>query len=370
MKIGITGHTGFIGYHLKNTLLYQTLKSDITLIDKDHFISIEKLKKTLNNIDVLFHLAGINRHDDENFIYDENVRLAKVLIEAIEAINFDGKVVLASTTMVSYNTNYGKSKLRCTEIFDESSKKNGYKFTSLIIPNVFGQFCRPNYNSFIATFCFNIINNIPVKVNTNKAVSLIYIDNLVKEFISEINNDNKTTSRRIAADIEISPKKVYDLLTSFEDVYIKNNLIPKFKSKFEESLFYTFISYVDLKQYFPISHQKHTDKRGYFSEVIKLGGESQFSYSITKKGITRGNHFHTRKIERFTVIKGKAQLNIRKIGTNNIIHFKIEKTPQSVDMFPWFTHNIENIGDEDLITLFSVNEHFNENDPDTYSEKV
>ena len=370
MKIGITGHTGFIGYHLKNNFLYKAPKIDICLIDRNHFNSIEKIKKSLGQIDVIFHLAGINRDDNEDYIYNENVRLSKVLAEAAEAINFDGKIILASSTMVNNNSSYGKSKLKCTEIFDEGSKKNGYSFISLIIPNVFGQFCKPNYNSFIATFSFNIINNIPVVVNNDIDVSLIYIENLIKEFISEIDNNGKNTSRKINPDIKISPKKVNDLLTDFNEIYVKKNLIPKFNSKFEEDLFYTFISYLELKKQFPISHKKHSDERGYFSEIIKLGGESQFSFSVTKKDITRGNHFHTRKIERFTVIKGEAILKIRKIGTDRVIKFKINNTPQSVDMFPWYTHSIQNIGENDLITLFSVNKHFDENDSDTYFEKV
>ena len=370
MRVGITGHTGFIGYHLKNTILYKIQNYNLDLLGKADFKSQEKLQEFTQRNDVIVHLAGINRDDNEEYIFEENIDLTKKIIESAESVNFKGKVIFASSTQFELNTSYARAKKKCTEMFLKSSKKNNYKFTSLIIPNVFGPFCKPNYNSFIATFSDNLLKQKPIKIDSKHKIPLIYVDNLIFEILDEIESKSSHI-KKISPDIKITPKEVGDLLKLFHKSYLKEKILPKFNSRFEEMLFYTFISYINIEEYFPISHPKHEDNRGFFSEIIRLNGQAQFSFSTTNKDITRGDHFHTRKIERFTVIKGEALIKIRKIGTKKVIEYKMGKSlPSSVDMFPWHTHNIQNIGNEELITLFSINEHFDNNDPDTYHEKV
>ena len=251
----------------------------------------------------------------------------------------------------------------------KSSEIHKYSYTSIVIPNVFGPFCKPHYNSFISTFCHNLIFGQKINIEVDKEVKLIFINNLLKEILNIIKNKSKNRVE-IIEDISIKVSGVKKILEDFNKCYIKKNTIPYLNSDFEKNLFLTFQSFIKIED-FPKTNKLSIDNRGKFSEIVRSYSEGQSSFSTTKPGITRGNHFHTRKIERFTVIKGQALIEVRKIGTKDKFSFKLDgDNPSFVDMKVWHTHNIKNIGDTNLITLFWINEFYNENDSDTFFEKV
>ena len=370
MKIGITGQNGFIGWHLLNSISYKHPEFELVPFSRNFFNEPDELCNFVNKCNVIIHLAGLNRGHEDEFIYKTNIHLAKTLCKAFEKSNFSGKIIFASSIQELNKTVFGKSKKDARKLFLNHSKTYNYEFTGLIIPNVFGSFGKPNYNSFIATFCSKIINQEVPEINEDKSVNLIYIDDLIKCIIDQINNVSK---KRIdfESTINVKVSKILEKLNYFNLLYIKDGNIPDLSNSFELNLFNTLRSYIPHEIFYPIAHQQNIDKRGNFSEIIRSNSEGQFSYSSTKRGITRGNHFHTRKIERFSVIKGKAKVEMRKVGTNNKISFLLNgDVPSFVDMPIWYSHNITNTGDDDLITLFWINEPYSPNDSDTYFEIV
>ena len=253
------------------------------------------------------------------------------------------------------------------------AKETGSTFTGLVIPNVYGPFSQPNYNTFIATFAHKLIKGEQPKIDVDGSIKLIYVSSLCNIIIATINNTSKGSVHRIEVpyDFEKKVSEILSLFENFNDTYSKNGYIPVLKDSNEINLFNTFRSYLDYSKHFPVKLKKNSDERGFFVETIKLGIGGQVSFSTTVPGITRGNHYHTRKIERFTVIKGKAQIQLRKIGTEEVIDLFLDgEEPSYVDMPVWVTHNITNIGDDELYTQFWINEWYDPKDTDTYFEKV
>ena len=371
MNILITGSRGFIGQHLVNSLKYKS-SFDYNLIEvnKNDFKNLDSLDSKVKKSTIIVHLAAVNRHDDESFIYESNMLLSKILVDSIKRTVFKGKLIFSSSIQESLKNSYGDSKKRSRNLFIEESKENKFNFSGLILPNVFGPFGRPNYNSFIPTFCQRIINNSKINIKQNNEVPLIYIDKVIKKITDEIQDKNSNYEEKLIPDIVISVQEVKNKLIEYKKQYIDLNIIPNIDSDFDHNLFNTFRSYIDLNT-FPIKHLQNIDKRGNFIEILRSNSKGQYSYSTTKPNITRGNHFHTKKIERFSVIKGDSLIQLRKIGTDEIIEFKLSgQNPSYIDMPVWYTHNISNIGDEELITLFWINEPYDINNPDTYTEKV
>lgn len=370
MKITITGQEGFIGYHLNNTLKYKYPSFELLDFEKNLFNDTKRLDKIISSVDLIVHLAGVNRSENQNDILDKNLFLTEQLLNSIERTKFKGKLIFASSIQCNNDNIYGISKKISSEKFYNSSIKNDFIFVNLIIPNVFGPFCKPNYNSFIATFCHNSLNGITNIVNDNKKIPLIYIDNLINKIIQKLSQEH-TTEISIKEDTKLEVKYVKKLIDKFKETYITNFNIPKLDTQFKSNLFNTFHSYIDIESYFPINHSLKPDERGSFSELIRSSTSSQVSFSNTNPNYERGNHFHTRKVERFSVIEGEALIKIRKIGTVKVYSFLLSgKNPSFVDMKVWHTHSIENIGNSNLITVFWINEFYNENDPDTFFEKV
>tara|TARA_B100001939_G_scaffold275653_1_gene243722 strand:- start:2877 stop:3992 length:1116 start_codon:yes stop_codon:yes gene_type:complete len=371
LRIGITGHNGFIGYHLYQTLKYKFENYIVLPFQRSFFENPESLNSYVSSCDVIIHLAGVNRADSDNEVYDSNMQICTSLNNALLSSKFKGHLIFASSCQEDIKTPYGKAKKESRLILAQTIEELGGAFSGLVIPNVFGPFCKPNYNSFIATFCNKILNKEEPVIIKDEKLHLIYVGNLVNQIIKKINIESKIQKDYIIADIEIKVSKVLSLLYYFKDSYFDHNTIPRFNNSFEKHLFSTFKSYIDLEEVYPINLTKNLDERGFFSEIIKTEMGGQFSYSTTLPGVTRGNHFHTKKIERFIVIAGKAKISLRKIGSSKVHEFLLDdENPSFVDMPIWYTHNIKNIGTDDLITLFWINEPFDENKPDTYLEKV
>jgi UDP-2-acetamido-2,6-beta-L-arabino-hexul-4-ose reductase len=372
LNILITGSRGFIGQHLVNSLKYKS-SFDYNLIgvNKNDFKNLDSLDSKVKKSTIIVHLAALNRHDDESFIYESNMLLSKILVDSIKRVGFKGKLIFSSSIQESLNNSYGKSKKDSRNLFIKESKLNGFNFSGLVLPNVYGPFGKPNYNSFIPTFCQKILNGRKVEIIENSKVLLVYIDTVVSLIINEIESKDSDFKIQVNPEKTISVNEVKDILIEFKTEYIDNNTIPKLENDFELNLFNTFRSFINIQDFFPIRYKDNIDERGNFIEILRSNSKGQYSYSTTKPNITRGNHFHTKKIERFSVIKGKSIIQLRRIGTDEIIELKLSgDNPSYVDMPVWYTHNILNIGDEELVTLFWINEPYDINNPDTYTEKV
>ena len=376
LKIGITGQAGFVGTHLFNTLNLNK-KAFLTIPFEDgYFVDEEKLYEWVKHCDVIVHLAAMNRHNDPEVIYKTNIELVEKLIAACEAANAKPHIIFSSSSQEERDNLYGKSKRKGRLLFEDWARRNQTQFTGLIIPNVFGPYGHPYYNSVIATFCHQLTHDEVPKIEIDGEIKLIYVGELVNEFIIQITEAplNLTTSLSPISLSHTSVIKVSELLiilTEMKTNYFEKGEIPALDTPFKRNLFITFLCYIDHKNFFPFILKKNTDNRGSFVETIKLNSGGQISFSTTVPGITRGNHFHIRKAERFAVIKGKALIELRKIGTNDVLSFELDgENPSFVDMPIWFTHNIKNIGNDDLYTIFWINEHFVQEDPDTFFEVV
>jgi UDP-2-acetamido-2,6-beta-L-arabino-hexul-4-ose reductase len=371
LKIGITGQAGFIGAHLHNTLGLHPEEFQRVDFKKEFFEDEVKLNEFVSQCDVVVHLAAMNRHNDPKVIYNTNIGLVQKLISALTKTRSKAHVLFSSSTQEEKDNLYGKSKKEGRELMVAWAKKSGGKFTGMIIPNVFGPFGRPNYNSVVATFCHKLSHNETPKIEVDGEVKLIYVGELVGEIINEIRGAASKKDVLVPHTSISKVSKILSLLENYKRQYQDKGEIPAISSTFELNLFNTFRCYMDIATHFPVKYSQHTDPRGSFVEVIRLGVGGQVSFSTTARGITRGNHFHTRKIERFAVIKGKALIRLRKIGTDEVLDFYLEGAePAYVDMPIWYTHNIKNIGDEVLYTNFWINEFYDENDADTFFEEV
>jgi UDP-2-acetamido-2,6-beta-L-arabino-hexul-4-ose reductase len=370
INVGVTGSNGFIGWHLCRTLELYTNKFELIEFKRDWFDENTNLDLFVSKCDIIVHLAGLNRHIEENTIYNTNVSLTEKLVDSFIRIGFKGQVVFSSSIQEERNNTFGNSKKISRNLFCNWAKQSGGTFQGLIIPNVFGAFAAPFYNSVIATFCHQIIIKESPKIELDASLNLIYINELVQQIIEQFNaetNDklliNHTNTYKVS--------EILNMLIRYNNTYFENGQIPFLNNQFEINLFNTFRSYFNLNKLYPIKYKNNIDERGNFVEIIKLENGGQVSFSSTKIGVTRGNHFHTRKIERFSVIKGKALIQLRKKGTSEIFNIYLTgNEPSYVDMPIWYIHNIKNIGDEELYTIFWINEFYNKNDPDTYFENV
>lgn len=371
LKIGITGQNGFVGQHLYRTL--GLFPDDFERIDfeKELFSDEKKLADFVSSCDVIVHLAAMNRHHDPEVIYDTNVGLVKQLITALESTKSKAHILFSSSSQEERDNLYGKSKKAGRKLLINWAEKSGGKFTGLVIPNVFGPFGHPYYNSFIATFSHQLCHNEQPKIEVDGEVKLIYVGDLVKVILDEVRRKKSNYQFAIPHTDERKVSEILALLETYKEQYFESGIIPELNDTFELNLFNTFRCYMDIKNHFPVKFTQHIDPRGAFVEVIRLGVGGQVSFSTTVPGITRGNHYHTRKIERFAVIKGKALIQLRKIGTDEVLNFYLDgNEPSYVDMPIWYTHNIKNIGEEELYTNFWINEFYDPNDADTYFEEV
>ncbi len=370
--VGITGQRGFIGSHLYNTLSLFPERYSIVPFEKSFFSDQQNLDHFVSQCDVIVHLAALNRHPDSTVIYETNVALTKQLAASIDRSRQQKKVIFSSSTQEDLQNDYGRSKKDAAEVLTSSVGNSGSIAISLTIPNVFGPFGKPFYNSVVATFCHQLTRGEVPVIKTDSTVNLIYVGELVHEIMCVIDSpESKSGKLIITPTSQVTVSKLLATLTSFRDTYMVTGAIPAFESRFDINLFNTFRSYIPLREYFPFKLKKNTDARGSFVEIVRLNVGGQVSFSTTVPRITRGNHFHTRKIERFCVIKGEATIEMRKIGTQEVITFEVNgNEPSFVDMPVWFTHNITNVGEEELLTIFWINEFFDPADPDTYFEMV
>ncbi|NOU48450.1 MAG: SDR family oxidoreductase [Bacteroidales bacterium] len=378
IKIGITGQTGFVGTHLYNTLGLFPDKFVRIPFEDAYFQDEEKLKKFVSECDTIVHLAAMNRHNDPEVLYNTNIGLVKQLISACEATKSTPHILFSSSTQEERDNLYGKSKKEGRKLLEKWADKNDGQFSGFIIPNVYGPFGNPYYNSVIATFCHQLTHNETPKIEVDGELNLIYVGQLVKHFIDRITfiqteNQSDSVIEEIFVDstVKVKVSTLLEILHKYKTQYFEKGELPELNTEFKCNLFTTFLCYIDHITFFPYHLKLNTDNRGSFVETVKLNSGGQVSFSTTVPGITRGNHFHTRKAERFAVIKGKARIELRRIGTNKVMSFELDGAqPSFVDMPIWHTHNITNVGNEELYTIFWINEHYDAGDGDTFFEKV
>lgn len=399
MKILITGAKGFVGKNLVSQLknirdgkaryygeihIEEIFEYDI---DTDPLL----LDSYCQKADFVFNLAGVNRPKDQTEFMKGNFGFASTLLDTLRRHKNTCPVMLSSSIQATLigrygQSDYGKSKLAGEELFFAYGQETGTHVLVYRFPNLFGKWCRPNYNSAVATFCHNIANDLPIQVNDRSTeLELLYIDDLVDEMISALQGkehhcefEGVTTilrdDGRYCA-VPISHKatlgEIVDLLTNFHSLP-QTLLMPEIPNgSFAKKLYSTYLSYLP-KEKMAFSLKMNIDERGSFTELLKTQKCGQFSVNISKPGITKGQHWHNSKWEFFIVVSGHALIEERKIDTNEIIRFEVSGDKiEAVHMLPGYTHNIINLSDtDDLVTLMWANELFDPARPDTYYEKV
>lgn len=363
MKVLITGANGFIG---KNLVLHLSERKDVEVITYSKNESFDSLDKKIQEADFIFHLAGINRPKDESEFVTGNSELTQKICEFLDNKK-NTPVIYTSSIQAELDNSYGKSKLVAEEHLQNLSSKNGNKVFIYRLPNVFGKWCRPNYNSAVATFCFNVINDLPVKINDSAAmINLVYIDDVIKGFLKVMDGNSFKTIEPV---YRISVGDLYAQLLAFKES--KQSLITERVGEgFVRALYSTYLSYFSTSQFsYPLV--KHEDPRGMFVEMLKSKDSGQFSFFTAHKGITRGGHYHHSKTEKFLVIKGEARFGFRRMDTNERFDlFTSGNKPEVVETVPGWTHDITNVGEEEMIVMLWANEIFDRENPDTITSKV
>lgn len=399
MKILVTGSKGFVGKNLVESLKNIKENKDRThpklKIDEIYEFDINSSKEELNEFcsdcDFVFNLAGVNRPKNDDEFIKGNYGFASELLNTLQKHKNNCPVMLSSSIQASLigkyeDSEYGKSKLMGEELFFDYGIKNNADVYVYRFPNLFGKWCKPNYNSVIATFCYNIANDLDIKVNdVNTKLELLYIDDLVDEMISLLEgNGHKCNFEGVDVVPNEEGRYYYvpttHVITLGEIVELLNKfnsqpstlIMPEIPSNsFEKKLYSTYLSYLP-KDKISFQLKMNVDDRGSFTELLKTQNNGQFSVNITKPGITKGEHWHNTKWEFFIVVSGHGLIQERKIGSDEVFEFEVSgEKIEAVHMLPGYTHNIINLSDsEDLITLMWANELFNPDHPDTFFEKV
>ncbi len=364
MKVLITGAKGFIGKNLVSTLERED-KYEIICIDREN--SKEELEKGVLNSDFIVHLAGINRPKNEEEFFKGNTGLTEEIIEILKKNNKNTSILITSSIQADLDNAYGQSKKGAEEAlikYMADTKGNGFIFR---LPNVFGKWCRPNYNSAIATFCHNIARGEEVWISDpSKEMTLVYIDDVVRNIKNVIDNEENYIPGYQNVDIEHKATlgEIVDLINSFKESR-KSLMIPNMENELTKKLYSTYLSYLPEDDFsYPL--KMNVDNRGSFTEFIKSKDRGQVSVNISKPGITKGNHWHDTKNEKFLVVSGEGVIRFRKVDSEEIIEYKVSgEKLEVVDIPVGYTHSIINTGERDMVTIMWVNEIFNPEKPDT-----
>ena len=363
MKVLITGADGFIAKNLRVSLAKMS-QIDTLLYSKND--SFEKLESFIEKADFIFHLAGVNRPKSTDEFYEGNRNLTQIIVNLISKQNKQIPILLSSSSQIGNGSEYAKSKEAAEEIIKKYSHENNVNCFIYRLPNVFGKWSKPNYNSVIATWCYNLTRDIEIQVNDRDVeLDLVYIGDVIHEFLERL---YISQSKEIFYEVNTVYKKtlgeIERLLCIFRDSR-ENLLIPNIAQGFERVLYATYLSFLPTDR-FSYKLSGHEDVRGTFYEILKTLDSGQLGLSTTKPGITRGNHYHNTKNEKFLVIKGEALIELRDIYSKEIIQYNVNGNElEIVEMIPGYTHNIKNTGKEDMVLLIWANENYDPKAPDT-----
>lgn len=369
MKILVTGAKGFVG---KNLIAELRNKGHVDILECDIGTSPETLDEYTQRCEFVYHLAGVNRPKDEKEFMEGNFGFTSELLELLKKYNNKAPVVITSSIQAELDNPYGKSKKAGEDLMFSYEKDTGAQVLVYRLPNVFGKWCRPNYNSAVATFCNNIANGLPIQVNDPTVVmKLVYIDDVVHEFINALEGqeNRKKSFCYVETDYTIQLGEIADLINSFKASRESKN-IPNMSDSFTKKLYSTYLSYLS-KDDFSYPLKMNIDHRGSFTEFIKTADRGQISINISKPAITKGNHWHHTKNEKFLVVSGTGIIKFRKIDSDEIIEYHVSgEKLEVVDIPTGYTHNIINTGDTDMVTVMWANEAFDPDKPDTYYLEV
>ena len=382
MKILVTGAHGFVGKNLCATLYNiangkdksHSIDSDITVFEYDIDTDKSLLNEFCRDCDFVFHLAGVNRPQKTQEFMEGNFGFTSELLETLKKHNNTCPVMISSSIQAALDNPYGLSKKAGEDLIFAYGKETGAKVLVYRLPNVFGKWCRPNYNSAVATFCNNIAKGLPIQVNDRSVnMTLVYIDDVVDELINALKGQENREGEycKVPVEHKITLGEIVDLIYSFAEQ--PNNLVvPEIPlGSFAKKLYSTYLSYLPRgKVSFPL--KMNVDNRGSFTELIKSEKCGQVSVNISKPGITKGQHWHNTKWEFFIVVSGKGLIQQRKIGSAEVLNFEVSGDKiEVVHMLPGYTHNIINLSDtENLVTVMWANEQFDPAHPDTFYEEV
>jgi UDP-2-acetamido-2,6-beta-L-arabino-hexul-4-ose reductase len=369
MNILVTGAKGFIGKNLIAELKNQNY-NDIFEFSKETDPNL--LDEYCKEADFVFHLAGVNRPKDQSEFMDGNYGFTSTLLETLKKHNNTCPVMISSSIQAGIDNPYGISKKAGEDLIFKYSKETGAKVLVYRFPNVFGKWCKPNYNSAIATFCHNIARNLQINVNDSSVVmNLVYIDDVIEELINALTNRENKVGHFCEVPIVHTNTlgEIVDLIVSYKKCR-EDRSIPNMSDSFTKKLYSTYLSYLPEDQ-FSYELKMNVDQRGSFTEFIKTVDRGQVSVNISKPGITKGNHWHHTKNEKFLVVSGSGVIRFRKIDSDEIIeYFVCGDKLEVVDIPIGYTHNIENLGNSDMVTIMWANEHFDPEKPDTYFLEV
>lgn len=382
MNILVTGAKGFVGKNLVSQLhniqsgkaKNYKVPSEIKVFEYDIDSDPAELDVYCKNADFVFNLAGVNRPKDQSEFMQGNFGFASILLDTLKKYHNTCPVMISSSTQAALDNPYGESKRAGENLLFEYSKETGAKVLVYRFPNVFGKWCKPNYNSAVATFCNNIANGLPIQINDRSAVmSLVYVDDVVNELIAALTDDENRQSDYCAVLTvhTITLGEIVDLLNSFKESRVSLS-VPDMGNAFVKKLYSTYLSYLPKDQFsYPL--KMNVDDRGSFTEIIRTEDRGQFSVNVSKPHITKGQHWHHTKNEKFVVVSGKGVIRFRKIDepSAEVIEYLVSGDKiEVVDIPTGYTHNIENLGDTDMVTFMWCNECFDPQHPDTFFEIV
>ena len=376
-KVLVTGSKGFIGRNLCAAL---RRREDVELYEYDVNSKPEDLHSALGKIDCIIHLAGVNRPKNPDEFEIGNTGSIDEICVKLKAIGRSPKIVLSSSIQAELDNPYGVSKRRAEEVLESFAEDVGAECVVYRFKNLFGKWCRPNYNSVTATFCHNIATDLPIQISDPAhEIDLTHIDDVVKAFVNEM--ESGPSGFRFAEPLSATRITLGELaakIRSFRDMRTRLTL-PDFSNDFERALYGTYLTYLNTKK-FEYGLDMKSDERGSLAEFLKSPAMGQIFVSRTKPGITRGDHYHHTKAEKFLVIEGEAVIRFRHIQSGvgsresevgEVIEYRVSgEKYQVVDIPPGYTHSIENVGKGVLVTLFWASEMFDPDRPDTYFEKV
>ncbi|MTI83649.1 MAG: capsular polysaccharide biosynthesis protein CapF [Firmicutes bacterium] len=369
MKVLITGAKGFIGKNLKAELKNRGY-TEILEYGRDTDPSL--LDGYCQKTDFVFHLAGVNRPKDQSEFMQGNLGFTSTLLDTLKKYENTCPVMMSSSIQAELDNPYGISKKAGEDLLFEYGKETGAKVLVYRFPNVFGKWCRSNYNSAVATFCNNIVQGLPITVNDpNVVMNLVYIDDVVEELISALNGNENLDGKfcEVPSVHTTTLGEIVDLIYSFKKSRQERS-IPDMSNEFIKKLYSTYLSYLP-KDQFSYALKMNVDNRGSFTEFIKTPERGQVSVNVSKPGIKKGNHWHHTKNEKFLVVSGKGVIRFRRIDSNEVIEYYVSgDRVEVVDIPTGYTHNIENLGDADMVTIMWANECFDPDKPDTYYLEV
>ncbi len=368
VRILVTGSDGFMGKNLRVAL---GRRPDVETVGFDVTNPPEDLERLAASADFVFHLAGVNRPKDPAEFVAGNVHLTARLLAALEGAGRCAPVVFSSSTQAAIENPYGASKRRAEDLVLDHHRRTGVPVRVFRFPNVFGKWSNPNYNSVVSTFCHNLTHGLPVQIsNPANEVTFVYIDEVVRCLLSCLEPGiSGGAFGEVAATFRVSLGELHDLVISFRDGRLRNE-VPDLSRPFVRCLYSTYLSYLEPDQRaVPVGLK--TDQRGWLFELVKSPHAGQIFVSRTKPGITRGNHFHDTKIEKFCVIRGRGRIRMRRMLTGDVVNYDVSDDPiRVVDIPAGWTHSIENTGTGDMLTIFWANEIFDPSRPDTFAAPV